>query len=180
MKKCALYIFLLQWLTVQLFGQSVSLFEDTRVSVIYLQLPADSLNKMIGQLINDRYLQAQFVFDDGVIRDTVKNVGLRLRGNTSLTAQKKSFKISFNAFESGRKYQGVRKLNLLGSHNDPTLIRQKLFYDAWAKAGLPIRRTAFVKLYINGTYRGLYTNAEEIDKEWLADVYGDNDGNLYK
>lgn len=180
MKKYALYIFLLQLLTARLFSQSTSLFEDTRVSVIYLQLPADSLDKMIGQLINDRYLQAQFVFDDGVIRDTVKNVGLRLRGNTSLAAQKKSFKISFNEFESGRKYQGVRKLNLLGSHNDPTLIRQKLFYDAWAKAGMPIRRTAFVKLYINGVYRGLYTNAEEIDKEWLADVYGDNDGNLYK
>jgi spore coat protein H len=180
MKKRALYIFLLHCLAAPLFSQSTSLFDDTRVSAIYIQLPADSLDKMIGELVNDYYLPAQFVFDDGLVRDTVNNIGLRLRGNTSLLAQKKSFKISFNEFESGRKYQGVRKLNLRGSHNDPTMIREKLFYDVWAKAGMPVRRVAFVKLYLNGIYRGLYSNAEEIDKEWLDDVYGDNDGNLYK
>lgn len=180
MKNCLLFIFLLVLPAVPLFSQSSRLFDDTRVSAIYIQLPADSLKKMFDELVNDRYLSAQFIFDDGIFRDTVNNVGLRLRGNTSLYAKKKSFKISFNAFVSGREYQGVRKLNLRGSHNDPTMIREKLFYDVWAKAGMPRRRTAFVRLYINGVYRGLYTNAEEIDKQWLKDVFDDNDGNLYK
>ncbi|MTV80959.1 hypothetical protein GM546_14065, partial [Streptococcus pneumoniae] len=35
-------------------------------------------------------------------------------------------------------------------------------------------------LYINQTYYGLYTNIEEIDKNWLQSLYGENDGNLYK
>lgn len=162
------------------FGQN-TLYDDSRVSEIHVQLPADSLKFMLDHLLNDRYMRAEFVFDSGMgQRDTVRNIGLRLRGNTSLSAKKKSFKISFNEFESGRKYQGVKKLNLLGSHNDPTMVRQKLFYDVWAKAGMPLRRGAFVKLYINGTYRGLYTNMEEIDKEWLKDVFGDDDGNLFK
>jgi len=161
-------------------GQN-TLYDDTRVSEIHVSLPADSLKFMLDQLLNDRYMQAEFVFDSGTGQpDTVRNIGLRLRGNTSLAAKKKSFKVSFNEFESGCKYQGVKKLNLLGSHNDPTMVRQKLFYDVWAKAGMPLRRGAFVKLYINGTYRGLYTNMEEIDKEWLKDVFGDDDGNLYK
>jgi hypothetical protein len=166
--------------TTTLCGQSNALFDEKRVAAIYITLPEDSLNYMIQNLVSTYYLHADFVFDDGQIRDTVPGVGLRLRGNTSLFSQKKSFKVSFNAFVPGREYQNVRKLNLLGAHNDPTMVREKLFYDTWKKAGMPERRTAFVKVYINGGYRGLYTNAEEIDKNWLKQVYGNNDGNLYK
>ncbi len=176
-----LLLLLLLALSIALSAQPAhTLYNDSRVSEIHVQLPADSLQFMLDELLNDRYMRASFVFDDGTRRDTLQDIGLRLRGNTSLNAQKKSFKISFNEFESGRKYQGVKKLNLLGSHNDPTMVRQKLFYEVWAKAGMPPRRAAFAKLYINGLYRGLYTNIEEIDKEWLSDVFGDDDGNLYK
>lgn len=156
------------------------LFDDQQVAAIHVNMPPDSFQLMINQLINDRYLSATFVFDTGNRRDTVANVGIRLRGNTSLGAQKKSFKISFNEFTPGASYQGIKKINLRGQHNDPTMIREKLFYDVWEKAGMPQRRTAFVRLFINGQYRGLYTNVEEIDKQWLDRAYGDNDGNLYK
>ncbi len=161
-------------------NQSAALFDDSRVSKIFVELPADSLQEMIEELVNDYYYHARFVFDDGVVRDTVENTGIRLRGNTSLGAKKKSFKISYNEYEAGREYQGVRKLNLLGSHNDPTMIRQKLFYDVWEKAGMPVRRGSFVELYINGAYRGLYLNMEEVDKQWLTRAFGENEGNLYK
>lgn len=176
------FFFLLLAFSTALFAQPAqTLYDDTRVSEIHVSLPADSLKFMLDQLLNDRYMRATLVFDGGTgQRDTVQNIGLRLRGNTSLAAKKKSFKVSFNEFEPGRKYQGVKKLNLLGSHNDPTMVRQKLFYEVWAKAGMPPRRSAFAKLFINGTYRGLYTNMEEVDKEWLDDVFGDDEGNLFK
>ncbi len=177
--KYLLYL-LLFCFTAPVFGQSDALYDDHKVSEIRVVLPADSLSYMIENLVNDRYMSASFVFVDGPLRDTLTEVGIRLRGNTSLNAQKKSFKISFNEFVSGRKYQGVKKLNLRGSHNDPTMIREKLFYDVWNQAGMPHRRVAFVKLYINGEYRGLYSNVEEIDKEWLEDAFGVDTGNLYK
>jgi len=146
MKKVIRTFLLFLIFSAPVFSQSTSLFDDSAVSEIHLQLPADSPAYMINELVNDRYLQASFVFDDGNFRDSVANVGLRLRGNTSLFAQKKSFKISFNEFVPGREYQGVRKLNLRGSHNDPTMIREKLFYEVWEKADMPERRMAFVKL----------------------------------
>jgi hypothetical protein len=180
MKKPILLVFFLLGVLPSAFTQSTALFDQNHVSNIYIELPADSLQEMIDDLVNDYYYHAKFVFDDGVVRDTLENIGLRLRGNTSLSAKKKSFKISFNAYESGREYQQVRKLNLLGSHNDPTMIREKLFYNVWEKAGAPPRRGSFVKLYINNVYRGLYANMEEIDKQWLSRAYGNNDGNLYK
>lgn len=159
---------------------ALDLYKDTQVAAIYLTLPPDSLQVMLDELIKDRYIPAFFVYESSTRRDTVPMVGLRLRGNTSLYAAKKSFKISFNAFVDGQTYQEVRKINLRGQHNDPSLIREKLFFEAAAKIGLPTPRASFVKLYINNVYRGLYTNLEEIDKAWLDRTFGDNDGNLYK
>ena len=180
MKNLLLLFFLLPITAGSLLGQSTDMYDESRVKAIYLELPEDSLQYMVDSLVNDRYLHAQFVFDDGTTRDTLEDVGLRLRGNTSLFAAKKSFKISFDAFDPARKYQGVKKLNLRGQHNDPTMIREKLFFEVWKKAGMPERKAAFVHLYINQAYRGLYINVEEIDKIWLDRAYGNNSGNLYK
>jgi spore coat protein CotH len=157
-----------------------SLFDDSKVSSIYIEIAPDSLNLIMTDVLSEHYFMTKFIYDYDTGRDTLENAGFRLRGNTSRFSQKKSFKISFNEYVQGRKYQGVKKINLNGQHNDPTLIREKLFYDTWKKAGLPERRTSFVKLYINQAYFGLYTNLEEFDKDWLERVYPENDGNLYK
>jgi hypothetical protein len=157
-----------------------TLFDDTRLSAIYITIPADSLAVLYDSVLSDHYYLARFIFDDNENRDTLDNVGFRLRGNTSRYSKKKSFKISFNEYVSGRKYQGVKKINLNGEHNDPTMIREKLFYDIWKNAGMVKRRTSFIKMYINGSYYGLYTNLEEMEKEWLTLVYPMSGGNLFK
>ncbi len=157
-----------------------NLFEENKLPKIFVTLPADSLTWLYSNVNSDRNIRANFVFDDGIRRDTMRDVGFRLRGNTSRAAAKKSFKIKFNAYTSGIKYQGVKELNLNGAHNDPTIVREKLFYDAWNLAGLPPRRSAFAKVYLNGSYYGLYINIEELDDEWAQRVFGTDDGNLYK
>ncbi len=159
---------------------STALWDDNRVSSIYISIAADSLDSIYKNIYDTHYYAADMIFDDGFVRDTVSQVGLRLRGNTSRDAAKKSFKISINEFAPGRRYQGAKKLNLNGQHNDPTMIREKLFYEVWGKSGMPTRRTTFVRLYVNDVYHGLYTCLEELDKGWLAGVFGENAGNLYK
>lgn len=165
--------------TNYLFSQN-TLFDESRVSSVYIEISPDSLAVIMTDVLSDHYFKAKFIYDYGSGRDTLQDVGFRLRGNTSRFSQKKSFKVSFNTYVSGRKYQGVKKINLNGQHNDPTMIREKLFYDTWKKSGMVERRTSFVRVYINQDYYGLYTNLEEFDKDWLDRVYGENDGNLYK
>jgi CotH kinase protein len=159
---------------------STALFAEDTIASIYLTINADSLAQMYTQYWADIEHPTLFIYDDGTHRDTLQDVALRLRGNTSRNAGKKSFKISFNDYQAGRRYQGVKELNLNAQHNDPTLIREKLYYDTWNAFGLPKRRANFVKLYINGTYYGLYTNMEEMDKIWLARNFANSTGNLYK
>ncbi|MCX6305059.1 MAG: CotH kinase family protein [Bacteroidetes bacterium] len=180
MKKLILSALLALLFTGYALPQDSTLFDDTRLSAIYITIHPDSLQVIYDSVLSDHYYMARFIFDDNVHRDTLENVGFRLRGNTSRYSMKKSFKISFSEYVSGRKYQGVKKINLNGEHNDPTMIREKLFYDIWKKAGMVERRTSFVKLYINNAYYGLYTNLEEMEKEWLTRVYLQTGGNLYK
>ena len=52
-----------------------------------------------------------FVYESSAGIDTVSNVGIRLRGNTSRTAAKKSFKVSFNTFTAGGQWNQLEKLN---------------------------------------------------------------------
>lgn len=160
--------------------RSSLLFDDKIVSSVYIDLPADSLNYILTNIYSDLCFHARFIFDDGVLRDTLPDIGFRLRGNTSRRAKKKSFKISFNEFQAGRRYQNVKKINLNGSHNDPTMVREKLYYDIWNQTNQTNRRVAFTKLYINGDYFGLYSLLEEYDKDWLKRNFVNNDGNLYK
>jgi spore coat protein CotH len=161
-------------------GQSTDLYNDKKVSRIDIWTTQQVIDQVMNNGGTDTYYPAKFVFSDGVYSDTVLSVGLRLRGNTSLAAAKKSFKISFNAFTAGQKYQGVEKVNLNGNHNDPTMIREKLYYDIWNSFGLPERRTSFVTFYINNEYKGLYTNLEQFDEEWVQRNFAADTGNLYK
>lgn len=129
-------------------------------------------------VLSDHYYMARFIFDDNVHPDTLENVGFRLRGNSSGYSKKKSFKISFNEYLSGRKYQGVKKINLNGEHNDPTMIREKLCYDIWKKAGM-----------VRPTFAGDITGVMNVDhflKALAIDVatgnwddYGYNKNNYY-
>jgi CotH kinase protein/Lamin Tail Domain/Secretion system C-terminal sorting domain len=156
-------------------------FDDELLPRIDISMSADDLNTMFdpSNAADDVLWPTTFMMSNGNKTDTVENVGIRLRGNTSLNAAKKSFKISFNTFVPGRKYKGLEKLNINGEHNDPSIIRSKLCWDLCEKMTIPASRSNHVQLYINGDYFGLYINVEHIDEEFVKLRFGGN-GNLYK
>ena len=158
------------------------LFLQDEVAVFRVILDQDSLDQMLDSdnwYSNHEY-PATFIYESSLGTDTVDLVGLRLRGNTSREAGKKSFKISLNSFIPGQHFQGVEKLNLNGHQNDPSLMRTKICWDTFRNAGVLGCRTSFVKLYINDEYKGLYTNVEHIDEEYIQTYFGNNSGDLFK
>ena len=86
-----------------------------RINFNLNQSSFDSLinNTSITDILYDS--SVEFILSNQVFY--LNNVGIRLRGNTSLTAPKKSFKLDFNSFEPGRKFFGLEKINL----NDKSL-----------------------------------------------------------
>ena len=123
---------------------------------------------------------ATFIYHSAAFSDTIENVGFRLRGNTSRSAPKKSFKVSFNTFDESGAWQGLEKLNLNGEHNDPSIIRSRLAWECLRDAGVPVSRSQHVQLFINGEYFGVFSNSEHIDGEWLEKRLNHAHGNLWK
>ncbi|MFT4972414.1 MAG: spore coat protein H, partial [Saprospiraceae bacterium] len=164
------------------FPANGDVFRDDIIPRVEVFLPVDSLAIMLesGNEQSNYHWHATCIFDNGNGADTINNIGFRLRGNTSRTAEKKSFKISFNTYESGRKYKGLEKLNLNGEHNDPSIVRSKMGWDLARQMGIIATRANHVELYINEEYRGLYLNVEHIDEEFVQHRFGNKGGNLYK
>ena len=158
------------------------LFLQDGVSICRVSLDQDSLDQMLNEdnWYSDHEYPATFIYETDQGSDTIHSVGFRLRGNTSREAGKKSFKISINSFIPGQKFHGVEKINLNGHQNDPSMMRAKLSWDAFREAGIPGCRTSFVKLYINEEYKGLYTNVEHVDEEFVQTYFGSNTGDLFK
>lgn len=161
---------------------SGEIFRDDVVPRIDITLPADSFAAIMdpANMWSDYHYHATFVFDNGNLRDTVENIGFRLRGNTSRQSGKKSFKVSFNTYQPGRDYHGLEKLNLNGEHNDPTIARSKVCWDFLREIEVGGSRSNHVELYVNGQYMGLYINVEHIDENFVRSRFGNNGGNLYK
>ena len=155
-------------------------FDDSVLPEIYIDIDPASLGAILADIHSDKEYPARFIFDNGVIRDTVENVGFRLRGATARVPPKKSWKISFNTFEPGRKFHGLEKLNINSEHNDPSIMRSKLGWEIFSELAVPAARANHVKLYVNGSYYGLYMNVEHIDEQFLQSRFGNDDGALFK
>lgn len=138
----------------------------------FLQDPANALS--------EEYKPAVFHFKNTVMDTTLSlAVGVRLRGNTSRYAEKKSFKIDFREF-GGKKFFAYKKFNLKANVNDPSLVREALSLQQYRELNVPAARTHHVKLYINNEFMGIYLNVEQVDDVFLAMRFGHSTGYMYK
>ncbi len=160
--------------------ESWKIYDDSQVARVDITINPDTLKWIYENVNSDIEHYAVFRFQNSWIDETIDSIGFRLRGNTSRDSQKKSFKVSFNTFISGREFYGVDKLNLNGEHNDPSIIRSKLCFDHYQTIGMKASRASHVEVYINEKYYGLYISVEHVDDEFLNKNFADDSGNLWK
>jgi hypothetical protein len=108
---------------------------------------------------------------------TLDSVGVRFKGQTSYSmnnTQKKSFSISTDAFKDQR-LMGYENLNLNNAFQDPSFMREVLYYQLIKKHTLAVKAN-FVKVYLNDVYWGIYLNVQQQNKDFLQEWYESNDG----
>jgi len=166
-----------------------SVFQTDRVPVIRIDFhEPGAFDAMVEAAEADPddtpYYAADFAFDD----ETVENVGVRLKGNSSLWSsgpdQRKSFKVHFEEFVDGQRFHHVDRLNLHNGFMDPSLMRESLAYGLANDLDLVAPRSAHALVYVDGELHGLFTMVQQIDSRFLAERFGEEDdadeGNLYK
>ena len=160
--------------------ESWKVYDESELAIIYITVDSEDLEWMYDNVESDSIHSATMQFQNAYLDETIDSIGFRLRGNTSRNAAKKSFKIDFNHFISGRDFYDVEKLNLNGEHNDPSIIRSKLCWDFYQDVGMASSRASHALLYINDEYFGLYISVEHIDDKFLSKNFENDDGNLWK
>ncbi len=138
------------------------------------------------------WVEATIEFDG----NTWTNVGIRYKGNSSLTSAwssgslKLPFKLDFDEWEDtypaidNQRFFGFQQLSFANGFSDSTYLRESLTYDLMQAAGLTAGETAFYEVTIDygegPVSLGLYTAVEVIDDTVIENAFGDDDGNIYE
>lgn len=119
--------------------------------------------------------------------ETFNNVGIRPKGNSSLTSvandsttDRYSIKIDFGQYVDGQTYHGIRKLALNNNISDATYMKEAISYDIYNFLGIATPEYSYTDIKINGFDWGLYLGIEVIDERFIEKNYGEVSGNLYK
>ena len=161
-------------------GNSSEEFLQNEVYSIYVNADIDSIQIMYETLESEHTFPANTTIISSL--DSVNMLcGFRLRGNTSLNAAKKSFRISFDSYDNNQDWRGLSDINLIALHNDPSIMRAKLCYDLFRSQGIAAPRTSYAALFLNEQYMGLYLMTEPIDEIFSKNhLDQQGDGNLFK
>lgn len=170
--------YLLILVVAALSGQT-SFYDAATIQKIELQFSFTNWDYRLdtAKLGADGYVMADYVLLNGSRYDSV---GVKYKGNSSFdsTFKKNPVHIELDAFKTA-DYQGVRDIKLNNAYADPSLVREVMAYTT-ARNYMDAPQANFAKLYINGRYIGLYTNAESINKAFLSRHFYSNTGVFVK
>ncbi len=161
-------------------GYENRLFDNTRVHTIDIVM--NDWDEFIDNATSEQYYAANVVIDG----EAYKNVGIRGKGNTSLStvsslgSERYSFKIEFDQYDSSITYHGLDKLSLNNLIQDSTMMKDYLTYTMMNEFGAAAPLCSFVYITVNGEDWGLYLAVEGIEDSFLERNYGSNYGELYK
>lgn len=127
---------------------------------------------------------------------TWNHVGLRFKGNSSLraawsgNADRFPFRMDFDQFEEAhpetknQRFHGFKTLSLSNNTGDPTHMREALYYDLSAEAGLVTPARGFYEIMLDrgegAKSLGLYTVLEVVRENVIPRHFEDASGSLFK
>ncbi|MGN0733193.1 MAG: CotH kinase family protein [Emergencia sp.] len=166
--------------STHIMGYEERLFDNTKVHTIDIVM--DDWDDLIANATSEEYYAADVVIDN----ESYKNVGLRAKGNTSLStvaalgSERYSFKIEFDCYDSTGTYYGLDKLSLNNLIQDSTMMKDYLTYTMMNEFGVNSPLCSFVYITVNGEDWGLYLAVEGVEEAFLERNYGSDYGELYK
>ena len=121
----------------------------------------------------ETYIYADSIRINGTSFDSC---GVRYKGNSSYNPsnQKNPLRLELNTIKANQDYQGFTDIKLSNGYKDPSMIREILTYQILENY-MDCPRSNFARVYINGQYRGVYTNNESIKDDFNeAHYYADD------
>lgn len=159
------------------------LFDTERIIEIDIQMDEDQWEDMLAHASEEEYYSCNAVING----ETIYNVGIRPKGNTSLSSvvmdpntDRFSFKMEFDRYVAGQTCFGLDKLVLNNNYADATGMKEALVYDMYRYLDADASLYNYAKISVNGEYWGVYLALEAVEDSFQLRNYGTADGNLYK
>ena len=161
-------------------GYENRLFDTSKVHTIDIVM--DDWDGFLETCQSEEYSMCSIIIDG----ETYKNVGIRGKGNTSLSSvaamdsDRYSFKVEFDQYDSSKSYHGLDKLCLNNIIQDNTYMKDYLVYQMMNDFGVDSPLCSYAYITVNGEDWGLYIAVEGVEDGFLQRNYGADSGELYK
>lgn len=159
-----------------------TLFDTSSVIEVDIDISEDNWTALLENATAEEYYDCDVTING----TTYEHVGLRAKGNTSLSmvassdSDRYSFKIKFDEYVDGQSCDGLSKLVLNNNYSDATMMKEALCYDMFAFLGADASLYNYAKVSVNGEYRGVYLALEPVEESFAIRNYGTGYGQLYK
>ena len=159
------------------------LFDTSEVLDIDIVMDDAKWNEMLQNAQQEQYYEC----DVAINGTTFKQVGIRPKGNTSLSSiardpdnNRYSFKLEFDQFVDGQTCFGLDKLILNNSYADTTNMKEAIIYDMFQFLDTDASLYNYAKISVNNEYWGVYLALEAVENSFMLRNYGMEKGYLYK
>lgn len=159
-----------------------TLFSTDTVHTLDVIVGEEDWQAMLDDASSKEYIPVDVVIDG----NTIKNVAIRTKGNSSLSSiemsdsERYSFKIEFDHYQDGLTYDGLDKLALNNIAQDNTYLKDYVSYQLMSGFDADSPLCSFIDITINGEDWGLYLAVEGIEESFAERNYGSSYGNIYK
>ena len=164
-------------------------FADGVIRTWSLQLAPEDWQTLQDTALEEQYVPANLQID-GV---DLGRVGVRYKGSHGTLYRcfdpvtleqlcaKVSLKIKFDKYVEGKRWKGLKRINLHAVISDPSLMHEKLGYQLFRESGIPAPRSSHGRVFLNGQALGVFAVTEQIDGRFTDNRFPKApDDNLYK
>ena len=110
------------------------------------------------------------------------NVSVHLKGSLGSfqpVDQRPALTLNFDKHVAQQRFHGLEKISLNNSVQDPSYVSEKISRELYAAAGVPVPRTDYATVELNGRPLGLYVLAEGWNKQFFKRHFAHAEGNFY-
>lgn len=164
------------------FSYETKLFNEKKVTTINIEIDEKDWAGMMENPTAEEIKKATVTVNG----KRINNIGIRTKGNSSLTSvassdsKRFSLKLDFDYYDSSQSIYGLKKLNLNNNFSDTTQMKEYVSYEILESMGLSTPEHSYMNVTVNGEDYGLMLGVEAVDETFLAKNYGSNDGFLFK
>lgn len=153
-----------------------AIFDTAHLHDVYIVMDAGDWQTLRDDYLSSTKYPAAFYWNEFQIQ----NVSVRSRGTTSRDPEKPGLKVDFDAVDKQQRFGVLKSIVLDNNTQDKSLIKERLSMDLFTRVGAHAPRVSLGKLFVNGTYVGVYTVTEPVDEMFLDRVFGESEGYLYE